>query len=198
MKKILKKITQKIIDEAYLENKLITKGEKLAKEINKKKKKTPSKKEISSEALLNMLEDLEEEKKKAVKLAETLSEAFRIANMGAWEWDIVKNKVKWSDELYKIFKVKKGKKINFETYLDIVHPEDKNRVKKDIEKSLKTGSFSHDIKLVIGKNNIRYHHVEGKTYYKNKKPVLMRGISFDITKFKKIEKINGKKIKKKP
>ena len=32
-----------------------------------------------------------------------LAEAQRIAHLGNWEWDIVRNELTWSDEVYRIF-----------------------------------------------------------------------------------------------
>jgi hypothetical protein len=42
------------------------------------------------------------------KSTETLNKAQEIAKIGNWEWDIVNDKISWSDELYKIFLLDKN------------------------------------------------------------------------------------------
>jgi len=143
------------------------------------------------EVMLGMFNDVTEKrsaKRKLEQKEKTLNEAQRIAHMGSWNWNVLTNEVTWSDELYKLFNVKKGSiKLSFEAYLKMIHPSYKKKVQTEVMGALKTGSFSHDIKIILKSGKERYHHVEGKTHYKGKKPVRMAGISFDITERKKAE-----------
>lgn len=35
----------------------------------------------------------------------SLANAQRIAHLGSWEWNVVTNEIRWSDEIYRIFGV---------------------------------------------------------------------------------------------
>src|SRR2546423_9874885 len=80
-----------------------------------------------------------------------LEEAQRLAHFGNWEWDIVADRVTWSDELYRIFGVD-GKDFvaTLEGYLDLVHPHDRRRVREEIEQAARNATrrvFEHRILL---------------------------------------------------
>ena len=52
-----------------------------------------------------------------------LTEAQRLAHIGNWEWDIVSDKITWSDELYRIFGLIPGEfEASFQNYLMYIHP----------------------------------------------------------------------------
>lgn len=76
-------------------------------------------------------------------------QAQALAKVGNWFWDIMENRVDWSDELYKIYGLEpQSEMINYETYLSFIHPDDVNLVTSYIEKSLTTHepyNFSHRI-----------------------------------------------------
>ena len=59
-----------------------------------------------------------------------LAEAQRIAQIGNWEWGVVKNEVFWSYEAYRIFGLTQESFVSpFETFLNHVHPDDREFVK---------------------------------------------------------------------
>ncbi len=60
---------------------------------------------------------------------EFLNISQEIAHVGSWFLDIQKNKLSWSDEEYRIFGIENnGTELTYETFLDIVHQEDKEMV----------------------------------------------------------------------
>jgi PAS domain S-box-containing protein len=62
-----------------------------------------------------------------------LKDAQHIAKLGSWEWDIEKNIVIWSDEMYNIYELKYGEfDPTFEGFLSRVHPADTEQVKSAI------------------------------------------------------------------
>ena len=59
-----------------------------------------------------------------------LSDAQRIAHVGNWDWNLVTNKIHWSDEIYRIFGLPLREfGATYEAFLNIVHPDDLERVK---------------------------------------------------------------------
>jgi PAS domain S-box-containing protein len=72
----------------------------------------------------------EERQKKSERI---LSKAQEIVKMGSWEWDIVENKIIWSEQLYKLL----GFEVNEfvpqpETFLKYLHADDKQNVMKTV------------------------------------------------------------------
>ena len=57
-----------------------------------------------------------------------LAEAQAIAHIGSWEWDIAEDQVRWSDELHRLFGVPADVRLVYESFLDLVHPDDRERV----------------------------------------------------------------------
>jgi PAS domain S-box-containing protein len=57
-----------------------------------------------------------------------LAEAQAIAHIGSWEWDVGADEVRWSDELHRLFGVEPDARLSYESFLDLVHPDDRARV----------------------------------------------------------------------
>lgn len=62
-----------------------------------------------------------------------LLNAQRIAHLGSWDWDIVKNTLYWSDEVYRIFGLTPQEfGETYEAFLNSVHPDDRRFVKNPL------------------------------------------------------------------
>jgi two-component system cell cycle sensor histidine kinase/response regulator CckA len=58
-----------------------------------------------------------------------LAEAQRLAKYGNWSWDIAADRIAWSDELYRIFGLEKGKlATNYNSFFERVDVSDRERV----------------------------------------------------------------------
>ncbi len=69
--------------------------------------------------------------------AEELSLAERLGGLGTWEWDVASNSVRWSEELFRIYGLDpESFGASFEAYLALVHEDDRERVRKVIERAL--------------------------------------------------------------
>jgi diguanylate cyclase (GGDEF)-like protein/PAS domain S-box-containing protein len=63
-----------------------------------------------------------------------LAEAQRIANLGSWDWDIVKGDLRWSDGIYRIFGLSpEGFGATYAAFLQVVHPDDRARVQQAVK-----------------------------------------------------------------
>lgn len=118
-----------------------------------------------------------------------LSEAERIAHLGSWEWDIIKNRVHFSDEIHSILGFKPAElKQTFDAFLERVHLHDREIVKKTVEKALeeKTSEIEYRILRRDGTERIVRSQVKVISN-KSGKPIKMFGTLQDITELKKIE-----------
>lgn len=111
-------------------------------------------------------------------------QAEALAHIGSWSWDIKKDKVVWTDELYKIYGLDpQSVPINFSTYQSLLHPEDRDHVIATIQKSIETREpyeFIHRIALNDG--SIRYLQSHGEVLIdKNNEPYKLIGTAQDVT-----------------
>ncbi len=71
-----------------------------------------------------------------------LEEAQRITHVGYWEWDLSTDCLIWSDETYRIFGLRPQERpINADALRKLVHPEDRDRVFREKEQTVTSGTY---------------------------------------------------------
>lgn len=117
-----------------------------------------------------------------------LAHAQAIAHMGNWEWVPSKEKMHWSDEIYRIFALDKiTQHASADTYYTLVHPEDLEEVKQTIEGALKNRAcFNMDHRIILGDEQIRSVHIQGEFGMVDGQPWL-NGTLQDVTERKRTE-----------
>lgn len=122
-------------------------------------------------------EKLEREKK-------CLLEAQRISKIGHWELDIRNNLLFWSDEVYRIFGLKKHTfTATYEAFLERIHPDDVQMVNTVYNKSVKEKSSYHLVYRILTLDN-ELKHVEARaTHHTDKNGNVYRSVGtvHDIT-----------------
>jgi PAS domain S-box-containing protein len=137
--------------------------------------------------------DITERKQVEATLAKTtdqLNEAQRIVHIGSWELDIVHNVLTWSDEIYRMFEIDPDAfDASYETFLNAIHPDDRDAVNYAYTNSLKTRiPYTIDHRLLFADGRIKYVHEQCETFYdETGKPIRSLGIVQDITERKKSE-----------
>jgi PAS domain S-box-containing protein len=96
-------------------------------------------------------------------LAERFDEAQRIAHVGSWEWEVASNLVTWSDEMYRIYGLTEATfRRTYESFLDRVVPDDRERTKQVVQKALESGTpFVYDHRIRRGDGVERVLHTRG-------------------------------------
>ncbi|MFZ5896956.1 MAG: sensor histidine kinase [Myxococcota bacterium] len=90
-----------------------------------------------------------------------LAEAQRIAQIGSWDWDIERDVMTWSDELYRIFgRDKQSFRATYEAFLACIHAEDKAYVDSAIRSAAESGNDFRNAYRVVRDGSIRF--VEGR------------------------------------
>ena len=99
--------------------------------------------EDAASAISLALERLDQEKERkqmqeALHRSEaSLAAAQRIAHLGSWEWDVVANTARWSDETFRMFGMGRGDlEQHRQEFLDRIHPEDRTRVDQALSDAL--------------------------------------------------------------
>jgi len=121
-----------------------------------------------------------------------LQEAQKLSHIGSWEWDIAHDVVTWTDELYRIFGYEPDEiTITYETYLDKIHPGDKEFVNNIIQKAFKDHkpfNFYHRVLRDGGTEVTLYAHGE-VSVDKHNNVVRMNGTAQDVTELKRKEEM---------
>jgi PAS domain S-box-containing protein len=118
------------------------------------------------------------------KLIHRLSLALESSNLVVWEWTIKKNKVLWSDNAHKMFGVSKEVfEQSFENFLQHIHPDDKARISKTVEKALKQReNLLMQYRWIWPNGTVHWIESMGKlTLNKKGEPMSMTGTLRDVT-----------------
>ncbi|HMC38765.1 MAG TPA: PAS domain-containing protein, partial [Acidimicrobiales bacterium] len=112
-----------------------------------------------------------------------LREAQAVAKVGIWDWDVVTDQVRWSEELYRIFGVTPqifpG---TFEGYMAVVHPDDRAALEATVERSLRTlEPFDIAHRAVRPDGATRWLQCGGRVRAVDGRPVQMTGACQDVT-----------------
>ncbi len=124
------------------------------------------------------------------KREEILSTGQRIAHMGSWEWNVEKDQIVWSEEIYRIFGLSRGRfDGTYEGFLARVHAEDREFVRREVTAALLEGKlFSIDYRIVQPNKAERRIFAQGEVSRDaNGKPVRMAGTVLDITERRQAE-----------
>jgi PAS domain S-box-containing protein len=119
-----------------------------------------------------------------------LREVQHLAHLGSWEWDVARNVVHWSDELYRLYGLSSNEfEASFEAFLARVHPDDRDSTIRAIEKALETGeSFSFHERIVRPDGSVRTLHSRGEVETgHNGQTVRLFGTCQDVTEAKQAE-----------
>jgi len=119
-----------------------------------------------------------------------LSDAQRIAQMGNWVWDIVRNTIHWSDEIYRIFGLNPREfDATYDEFMNFVHPDDKEAVRRSVNDAIyENAPYSIEHRIVLSDGTERIVHEQAEiTFDENGKPLKMIGTVQDITDLKKRE-----------
>ncbi len=114
----------------------------------------------------------------------TLTEAQKISHIGNWDWNIVTDKLWWSDEIYRIFGLSPQKfEATYEGFLERIPQEERETVRLAIDQSLtskKPYNLNHSI--IMPNKEVHIVHGEGSvTFDKSGTAVRMIGTVQDIT-----------------
>ena len=127
---------------------------------------------------------LSEEK---IRLAEAgLSEAQKMAQIGNWSYDLIRQELTWSDGLKEIYWGDESLIPANQHFEDLVHPDDRLRLEYEVDKLKRVGknmktnfrimNSKGEVKILTGENRIEFN--------KEGTPIRLYGILQDVTSLK--------------
>lgn len=93
-----------------------------------------------------------------------LQQAQHLAHVGSWELDILRDKLIWSDEIYRIFEIDPASfGASYQAFLNAIHPEDRPLVERayaDAVRNRTTYDVEH--RLLFPDGRVKHVHERGK------------------------------------
>lgn len=139
------------------------------------------------------IEDITERRQieEALKGRETqLGEAQRTAHIGSWQFDLVTDKVMWSDELWRIFGLTPREfGLSLDEYLAMVHRDDQYLVRNLVAKFQEEKTdFAYDYRIVLPDGKVRFLRAQGRAILDEAgRLIRTMGTNQDITELKQAE-----------
>lgn len=133
--------------------------------------------------------ELKRAEKQIKESNERLINAQSVAQVGSWETDLATLRVIWSLQTYLIFELDPATfKPTHTTFLEFVHPGDRDKVDKAFTESFHSGNW-HDIehRIVTSSGKIKWVEERWKVFKNEQAPYLAAGTCQDITKRKEAE-----------
>jgi PAS domain S-box-containing protein len=142
-------------------------------------------------AIRGALQKRESERKQKIS-DERIARAQRIAKLGNWDWDLAKDQIEWSDEIFRILGLPADTTpLTQSTYRQYIHPEDRNQVQETLAHLLHDRQiYNLDYRIIRPDGEIRYVNEQAdvqEDHYGNATRVT--GTLLDITERKKIEHV---------
>jgi len=116
-----------------------------------------------------------------------LNRAQVVAHTGSWRLDIRHNQLLWSDETYRIFGTPRSTPMTYETFLSIVHPEDREYVDHKWAAALRGEPYDVEHRIIVG-DEVKWVREKAELEFDSKGELKGGfGTVQDITERKRIE-----------
>nr|WKN38352.1 PAS domain S-box protein [Tunicatimonas sp. TK19036] len=122
--------------------------------------------------------------------SERLAIATQSANIGIWDWHISKDYLVWDERTLDMFGLTFGRFAhNKQSWLQIIHPDDRARVQSEIDLALQqTQDFNTEYRIILPQSQeercIKSYAKVTRIY---NEPTRMTGVNLDITNIKQVE-----------
>ena len=117
--------------------------------------------------------------------------ALEAAGVGTWSWEMDSDALIWDALMHKLFGITPGEFSERRTQMEnLIHPEDRRRVRAEVVSCLQSGSdFNTEYRVIWPSDgSIHFVRVRGKLYRDERgKAVRMTGACWDITERKAME-----------
>lgn len=162
----------------------------IAKEMTYDLRQRTEENEGISKQLELTLADVQAQQAVAGILTERIELATQAAKMGVWDWDVVNDVILWDEQMYRIHGVKKESFFSiFETWMQILHPKDRERINLEIDMAFKgVRDFDTEFRIIWPDKTVRYIKARALVQRDDAgKALRMIGVSWDTTERRQVE-----------
>jgi PAS domain S-box-containing protein len=121
---------------------------------------------------------------------ERLKLALEAGKIGVWDWDVVQNRIEWSDLVYDIHGVERGAfGGSLDDFVRLIHHDDRERVAQAVRQALEHG-VPYETEFRVVHRNGKVHWVSTTAHVfrnENSEPIRMLGATTGITARKEAE-----------
>ena len=124
------------------------------------------------------------------RLEERLQIATRAADIGIWDWDVVKDELVWDDAMYALYGIRREDFAGaYDAWSRTIHPDDKARAESDTQAALRgERDYAPEFRVIWPDGSI--HHIKANALIfrsSDGRALRMVGTNFDITERKQAE-----------
>ena len=141
-------------------------------------------------AQANLLEQDKQQRLKLQQSEASLAAAQKIAHIGSWEYDVLTNKITWSEEVFRIFGLDStAPEPTYAELLPMYHPDDRDLFQQTVTRAISRGtSYKKEFRILHPGGQIRYLETRGKSVFnKTLEVIKLLGTVMDITERKEAE-----------
>lgn len=122
------------------------------------------------------------------QVEEALRRAQAVAHVGNWLMNVRKNELTWSEETYRIFDIPEGTPLTYESFLDLVYPDDRDKINKAWQTAMLSKSDYNVQHRIIARDRIKWVHEVSQLEYDQEGTLIGAfGTAQDITELKETE-----------
>ncbi len=128
---------------------------------------------------------------------ERLRLATNAADEGLWDMELDTNTVWASPKTRELFDVPLGGKLNYDSFMNRIHPEDRESVDLAVEQAVRSGAnFGIEYRIVLGDGSIRWIAASGKRYQgSNGASDRLMGVAIDISERKHMQSMLEERLR---
>ncbi|MCB0050138.1 MAG: PAS domain S-box protein, partial [Caldilinea sp.] len=144
---------------------------------------------IGFNAMVEDITDRKHAQARRERSEQNMAHAQRIGHLGSWEWDVLNDRLEWTDELYRIFGVDREFVPTYASVERMIHPDDRAYDSARVREALAAGSNAEfEVRIVRPDGTIRhiYENIEIQRDATGA-PMKLFGIVQDITERKQAE-----------
>jgi len=118
-----------------------------------------------------------------------MTQAADAANLGIWIRDLVRDKIWATDHWRELLGFAKSEQIDLNAFFQKLHPEDREAISRTLAAAVAGhGRYDTEYRVVLPEGRVRWIASRGRVEFNGSgKPVLVRGVSVDITGRKQAE-----------
>lgn len=144
-----------------------------------------------TDAFNEMLARVEANERALYRGNERLRLALQAAQIGTWDWNLLRDEVTWSERTYEIFNVAPGTTVDSEAFFAVAHPDERGRVRAAVEEAARTlRDFSIEFQLATTEAPPAPHYVAVLGMFLKTSagdPLRAVGVTMDVTERRRAE-----------
>ncbi|HEY9671757.1 MAG TPA: PAS domain S-box protein [Waterburya sp.] len=141
---------------------------------------------VGSTADITRRKQIEETLKRS---EERLRFAIEGAELGTWDYDIASGEILWSDHCKRIFGSPPDANVDYQVFLNVLHPEDRECIHAAVERAIAHHEdYDVEMRSLWTDGTVHWVRSIGRAYYsQDGTPMRMAGVALDITNRKQAE-----------